>query len=76
VRTAGPAQSQTIQLQDPLEVREQYLDFLSIIARLIVTVGPGKGTSNIACGFMNAATEFANGRMWATLRLHGASVAL
>lgn len=76
MRTTGPAQSQSIQFQDPLEMREQYFDFLSIIARLLVTVGLGERTSNIACGFMNAATEFANGRMWATLRLHGTSVAL
>jgi glutathione S-transferase len=34
VRTAGSAQSQSIQLHDPLEVCKQHLHFLSIFARL------------------------------------------
>ena len=76
MRTTGPAQSQSIQFQDPLEMREQDLDFLSIVARLLVTAGLGEGASNIACGFMNTATELTNRRMWTTLRLHGASIAL
>jgi hypothetical protein len=72
VRTAGSAQSQSIQLQDPLEVREQHLDFLSIVARLLVTERLGEGSSYIACRFMNAATDLTNRRLWATERLHRA----
>jgi hypothetical protein len=56
VRTAGSTQSQAIQLQDLLEVCKQHLHFLAIIARLLVLVGRGDGTGDVAGGFIDAAT--------------------
>ena len=63
MRAAESAQSQSVQLQDPLEVRKEHLHFLSIFARLLVKTGFCDGTSHIARRLMNAATDFANWRV-------------
>ena len=60
MRTAHSAQSQASQVQDPLEVSEQHLDFLAIFARLFVKTGLGDGTSHIARSFINAASDLAD----------------
>ena len=57
MRAARSTQSQSIQLQDPLEVRKQHLDFLSIFARLLVKTGFRDGASHIACGLIDAALD-------------------
>ena len=57
MRTVRSPQPQSIQLDDPLEVREQHLHLLSIFARLLVKAGPGDGTSNVARRLMNAALD-------------------
>jgi hypothetical protein len=59
VCTAGSAQPQSIELQEPLQVGKQHLDFLSIVARLLVTTGLGHGTSHMACRFINTASDLA-----------------
>jgi hypothetical protein len=72
VSTARSAQSQSIELHNPFEVRKQHLHCLSIFARLLVKASLGDGTSHIACGFMDAASGFANRRVWAAANLHRA----
>ena len=70
MRAAGSAQSQSVQLQDPLEVRKEHLDFLSIFARLLVKAGLGDSTSDIACGLINAALDSSYRRVGAAAGLH------
>ena len=72
MRAAGSAQSQSVQLQDPLEVRKEHLDFLSIFARLLVKAGLGDSTSDIACGLINAALDSSYRRVGAAASLYRA----
>jgi hypothetical protein len=55
VSTIRPTQSQSIKLQNPLEVSEEHLDFLAILARLLLRIGRGDLASDIPCRFMEAA---------------------
>src|SRR5215470_9976661 len=57
--TARPAQAQSAEPQNALEVCEQHLDLLTIAARLRESCCPRDRTGNIACGLVNAAPDLA-----------------
>ena len=55
--TVRPTEAQSIKPQDALEVREEHLHFLAILAGLLVGIGLGDITGDIACGFMDAPSD-------------------
>ena len=74
--TIRPTQTQSIKLQDSLEVCKEHLDLLTILARLLVRVGLGNVASDIACRFMDAARDLPSRCVRTTARLHRAGRAV
>ena len=59
--TSAPSQSQSIQLHNALEMREQHFNLLAVFTRWLVSVGLGDSTSDIACRFMHASRNLGTG---------------
>jgi hypothetical protein len=53
-------------------MREQHLDFLSVLARLLVSIGLCNVARDIPRRFMNAASDLSSRSVRAATRLHGA----
>jgi hypothetical protein len=53
LRAARPSEAQAIQLKNALEVGEEHLDLLAILARLLVAIGLGNIASDLSCRFVN-----------------------
>ena len=68
--TLRPSQSQSIKLQDSLEVSEEHLDLLAILARLLVSIGLGNVASDIPCRFVDAASDLPNRCVRTAASLH------
>jgi hypothetical protein len=65
LRTARPAQPQTTEPEDALEMGKHHLDTLSVAAALFERHCAGERTGSIAGIFMNAAWDLA-GRLFGT----------
>src|SRR6478735_6912783 len=57
--TVWATQTQSVELQDALEVREQHLDFLSLATRRDVGVSGGDVAGQVASPFMDRAGDLA-----------------
>src|SRR5690348_3170890 len=73
---AGPSQSQPVELQDALQVREQHLDLLPLAPRGLVGRGCGDVASEIARPFVDRARHLARGRLRAAPGLERTGVAV
>ena len=58
--TVRATQSQSIKFQNPLEVSEEHLDLLAILARLFVSTRLGNVARHVPCRFMDAASDLPN----------------
>jgi hypothetical protein len=76
VSAIRPTQSQSIKLQDSLEMSEEHLDLLAILSRLLVSIGLGNLASDLPCRFMDAASDLPSWRVRTAARLHRASRAI
>jgi hypothetical protein len=72
LRATWPAQPQATQPQDALEMGEQHLDAFAVAARLLESFGVNEWTGGIASVFVDAARDFALGRLWAAFWLQRA----
>ena len=70
--TVRATQSQSIKFQNPLEVSEEHLDLLAILARLFVSTRLGNVARHVPCRFMDAASDFPSRCVRTTARLHWA----
>ena len=72
-RTARSPQAQAVQFENALEVSEEHLDLLSLLARLLVTIGLGNLASDIPRRFMDAARDLAHRCVRTAARLQRAT---
>src|SRR4029077_16297565 len=63
LRATWPAQPQTTQPQDALEMGEQHLDAFAVAARLLKSFGVNERTGGIASVLIDAARDFALRRL-------------
>src|ERR1700722_15195376 len=74
--SARPAEAQSVEPEDALQVSEQHLDLLSFATGDGVGLGLCDCAGLVASGFVNGARDLACGRVWAALRLERAGLAV
>src|ERR1700730_314951 len=73
LRAARSSETQAIQLKNALEVSEEHLDLLAVLARLLVSIGLGDIASDLPCRFMDAASDLAHRCVRTAARLQRAT---
>ena len=74
--SARPAEAQSVEPEDALQMSEQHLDLLSFATGDGVGLGLCNRAGLVASGFVNGARDLACGRVWAALRLERAGLAV
>ena len=70
------AQAQSAQLQNPLQMREQHLNFFPLFARGPIVIGLGDVARHVSGVFMDRARDFARRFLWTALGFQSADAAV